>query len=53
MDLDDIPDEHKNHRCHVEATGMSKCDVCGRLSGGYRNTTMCYNPDYTEYFRIL
>ena len=53
MGLGDIPDEHKSHNCGYEATGMAKCDKCERLSGGYRDGTMCYNPECEGRFRVL
>ena len=48
----DVPPEHADHEIQHQ-NSMSKCNICERLSGGYRENTMCYDPKCEGTFIII
>ena len=46
----DVPSEHSDHSIQHQDT-MTACNTCGRLSGGYREDTRCYDPKCNGRFK--
>ena len=50
--LGDVSLKHRNHKIQHQSS-MTKCNSCELLSGGYREDTMCYDPDCKGRFKLI
>ena len=50
--LGEVPKQHKGHGIQKQDS-MCKCNVCGRLTGGYREDTMCYDSKCEGRFVLI
>lgn len=50
--LGNVPSDHKGHAIQTQPS-MTKCSMCPRLSGGYREGQKCYNPNCEGKFKLI